>query len=380
MTSEPNSDKAHGVAGRIPAATWLGIAAIAVALLAAAAAAFSWYLVAVTGRLEVGEQRAVVDRVSGDFDELRQAQRDVDERIRSLDSRLDDINGSLRSSIQALESQTSQSLEQEAQASRRRAEDFRREFDALSESVGRMYEALGRSVDTWMLEEVEQLLLLANQRLSLVEDAGLAITALSLADQKLEEIGDPALIPVRGRIADELAALDAVPKIDVSGAALRLDAMLDRVAVMPLSQDLEGPEWQFGESPDDTAPGDEGGMKEFVRGVLDDLGELVRIKRVDETRLPRLKPVQRFLVHENLRLRLSGAQYALLKGYATLFGENLTAAREWTARYYDVADASVQKFLADLDELAALPVTRDLPSIDGSLELLRETMSERLPK
>lgn len=370
MTSDPKSETRQRPAIPATATAWLAVAALVVALLAVAAAVFAWYQVAVTGRLEVSAQRSVVDRIAGELDGIARAQEGAGEKIESLATRLGE-----------LESATDAALTAEARARSEALDDFRGEFDRLAQSLAQVYEDLGRSVDSWMLEEAEQLLLLANQRLQLSRDTGLATTALRLADEKLAEIGDPSLIPVRGRIADELAALGALPDVDVAGAALRIEALLSVVGEMPLSGDLERPEWEFGEAVEAAdAKAAEGGIGAFARGMLDDLGNLVRIRRVDETRLPRLKPVQRFLVHENLRLTLSAAQLALLRGDVELYRRNIDAAREWTGRYYDAGAEPVRRFDGELESLAALPLTRELPPIDGSLELLRETIAKRKPQ
>ncbi len=364
-----NESPAPG-APRLAPATWLALAALVVAVLAAGAAGYAWYQSAVTARLESVDQRNLVQRVAGEFDEIKQAQGQFEQRFDALGERL-----------AALQSQTDAAL---AAASRERTEAIealRGEVDLLSTSVEQVYTDLGRSVDTWMLEEAEQLLLLANQRLALVHDAALASTALRLADAKLAEIGDPRLTPVRERIAEELAVLGAMPRLDVSGAALRLAALMEEVPGMALAQDLQRPEWQSGEAPPDAeADGSAGTMERFAREVLDDLGNLVRVRRVDEARLPKLTPVQRFLVHENLRLQLSGAQYALLRGDGELFRANLDAARQWAGRYLDVGAEPVRSLLDAIDEMSALPVDRETPSIAGSLEALRAVMLERASK
>lgn len=367
MTSESTNEKAKQAAARVSMQMWFIIGAISIALMATGIAVLAWYQVAVTARLEAGAQRSVFERVAGDFDSLRDRQKDIASHVASLDERLAVLKGD-----------TNRVLEEEARARRDGLDQFRREFDALSDSVQRVHEDLGRSVDTWMLEEAEQLLLLANQRLSLVNDTVMAMTALRLADAKLQEIGAPSLIPVRGLIADEIAALAAIPLLDVTGAALRIDALRGRIDDMPLSGDLDRPEWEFGEQDEAAGSGEgQGAVREFAREVMGDLSALVRVRRVDETRLPRLKPVQRFLVHENLRLLLSSAQYALIRNDGAVFVNEIGSARVWIEKYYDSKDKRVEEFMIELDDLAGLPVTRQTPSISDSLERLREVIRER---
>lgn len=363
--TEPVSSKPVRERHPWSAATWLSAAALLVALIAAFASVFAWYQVAVTARLEAGSQRTVVDRVAADYQSLKQAQ-DV------YDARFDEFAGRLA----ALAEETRAMLAEGDDAREQALAGLRASFEELSASVRQVYAEIGRSVDTWMLEEAEQLLLLAHQRLALVGDADLAATALRLADGKLEEIGDPVLSPVRQHIADELAALDALPDADIEGAALRLSALSASVPNLPLSRDMERPEWQTGEAepvPEETA----GGVERFAREVLDDLGNLVRIRRVDEATMPKLKPVQRFLVHENLRMHLLLAQQALLRGHGELYRENLDAASDWATRYLATEMQPVVALREEIEALRALPLDRELPSIAESLARLRAVMAER---
>lgn len=372
MTTETSAEQAAtgGESARaVPAsaALWLAVAALVVALAAAGAAAVAFYQGAVTARLETGEQRGVVERLASEQGAAVERQAQLAMRVDDIGAHLDEFERSLSSA-----------LDQESSRRESALADFRAEFDALAGSVEQVYEDLGRSVDTWVLEEVEQLLLLANQRLTLAADTALAVAALEIADAKLGDIGDPALLPVRRQLAEELAALDRVPELDVDGAALRLGALMNNVGDLPLAQDMQRPEWQTGEATggagDDTGAG---GVERLAREMLADLGNLVRVRRVDETRAPRLTTVQRFLVDENLRLMLAGARQALLEGRAAVYRQDLEAAREWMTRYIAMDSDVAVNFGDELKALAALPVERELPPIDGSLALLRELIAER---
>jgi uroporphyrin-III C-methyltransferase len=351
---------------RMDANLWLAVAALVISLLAAGAAVFAWYQAAVTTRLEAGDQRGAVQRLSTDFEELKQSRTEVADQLEAL-----------RTRMTSLEQETQRSMQDEARERDASIAGFRSEFNELSASVERVYDDLGRSVDTWFLEETEQLLLLANQRLTLARDAALASTALRLADAKLEEIGDPALLPIRRQIAEELAALGALPSVDTSGAALRLSAAMENIESLPLAEDMQGPEWQSGDAVSPEPPADGEGVEHFARQVLADLGNLVRVRRVDETRMPKFTPVHRFLIHENLRLNLAAAQFALLRDDVVVYQTTLEAAREWTQRYFDSSAEPVTRVVDDLNQLAALPLDQELPSINRSLELLRDAITER---
>src|SRR5690606_7146314 len=80
------------------------------------------------------------------------------------------------------------------------------------------------------LTEAESLLRLAQQRLVLARDTAAAIDLFRAADELLRTIEDPAAFGVRETLAREVAALQALPIIDVPGIFARLGAQSERVA------------------------------------------------------------------------------------------------------------------------------------------------------
>ena len=117
-------------------------------------------------------------------------------------------------------------------------------------------------------------------------------------------------------------------------------------------------------------------MRAFSRKVLSDLGDLVRVRRVDETRPPKLDTAARFLAYENLRLQLVGAQLALLRRDAGVFQENLKQARIWLSDYFDPG-TPLQRFDTQVAELQQAKVALSFPDISGSLTLLRAEIQRR---
>ncbi len=341
----------------------LAWAALGLSLAAFGAAGFAWYRVEVTQALESGAQRALVERVAAGHDAVVSTQ---DTLRRDLGEVADTVDG--------LAVELRDALREEAGVRQQSMDGFRREFDALSASLERVYEDIGRSVDTWLLEEVEQLLLLANQRLTLAGDVPLAISALRLADEKLGEVGDPALVPIRAAISDELAALAAVPQVDVTGAALRLNALVAGVVDLPLGEDMRRPQWQQAEQGDEAGAASEGGIG---RQLFEDLSRLVKVRRTDDTQLPKLGPVQRFLVDANLQSMLRSAQGALLESRAELYRAALADAGDWLGRYFAGDDPAVAAAARTISELASLPLGADIPAVDGSLAMLRQHMREQ---
>jgi uncharacterized protein HemX len=112
------------------------------------------------------------------------------------------------------------------------------------------------------------------------------------------------------------------------------------------------------------------------RVLLDDLGKLVRIRKVDQTRSPKLDNAQRFLAYEKLRLQLVTAQLAVLRQRPDLYQDSLKQARAGLSDYF-AADERVDGFAASLESLKARQLVVDLPDLSGSMALLRRVIEKR---
>lgn len=355
----------------------VAVVALLVSVAAAAAFGFLWF------RLDMGARLRSVS-LQGDISVLQQRLEDLrghsEQLSGQLERQVDQLGSQLQGQIDQLSGQVQGQLEQfrAEQASRAGAIDvLRGEVTELGATVGKLYEELDRSLDTWAVEEVEQLLLLANHRLQLSADVALATAALKIADSRLEEIADPAFVDVRRQLAEEMAALAAVPTVDVAGLALRLAALNGRVTGLPLKA-RPG----FREGSDEAVPEGDGGdvgsqVVEAGREMWDDFRALLRIQHSGETRQPLLPPEQRYFLVQNLRLKLDSAQLGLLRGDAGVYHEALTAALDWLKEYFDTADESVVAMARELESLAGEQIRPTLPDISGSLSALRKSVEAK---
>jgi uroporphyrin-3 C-methyltransferase len=340
----------------------LGVLALVISIAAAGVAGYLWYQVQVEQKLSqsrlvsdikdsVNSSKVSVTALEKEFDALREQQRDLAARIdKQLTSRLDELES--------------------------RQNTLAERGEALSGSIEQIYEELDRSLDSWALEEVEQLLRIANQSLRLSGDVATAIAGLELADRRLEELGNPAFLEVREELADNISSLKSLERVDVAGLALRLSSMAGKVDELPLAQKTERP--IAGAAPDDgSAAEDEGESSGQWLAVgdelLQDLKKLVRIQNIDEPAKPLLTPEQRYFLFSNLRLMLSGAQIAALSKDTPTFHDNLAQAKQWIQDYFDTDHDGVQQFLADIDGMSGIELDPELPDISGSLSALQES-------
>ena len=74
-----------------------------------------------------------------------------------------------------------------------------------------LYRDLAPSRDEIALSEIEQVLLVASQQLQLAGNVPSALTALQLADAKLQRLDRPQFVPLRRALARDMDQLKAVP-------------------------------------------------------------------------------------------------------------------------------------------------------------------------
>lgn len=252
--------------------------------------------------------------------------------------------------------------------------------DAIQTMLDKIHTDLARNRTEWLLTESEQLLVIANHRLQMARDVRSALSALRAADQQLKLVVNPNTLPVRKELAREIGLLDALEKIDVNGIALRLGTLAEGMERLPLALEARWPKDKTGAAKDkkaDDRPEADSGWRAAWRNLWRDLQSLVRLRTDVETQKPLLPPEQQYFLRENLRLMLYGAQNALLQGSVATYQQNVRAAGRWVREYYDVNTQAVAATLAELDKLAAVKLTAELPDISASLETLRRLSGRR---
>jgi len=247
------------------------------------------------------------------------------------------------------------------------------EQQALNTRMTEMASTLGRTTLAWRLAEVEYLLIVANTRLTLERDPRTALVALQTADQKLRAIGDPAFVPVRQSIANEITTLKAVAEPDITGMALTLASLSEAAESLPVRDAqparASGPALTSGQ-------GDYQSMdwSAIPSAVWKDIRGLVVVRRMDKPIEPLQPPSEEWYLRENLQLKLEQARLSLLRHETTLFQHLLDEASHWLKAHFDEESAAVKGMLKSLQELKQADLQPDLPDISESLRILRKHM------
>ncbi len=263
---------------------------------------------------------------------------------------------------------TRQELVAESQA-RKKSEA---EFASFKIGMEAVATKLGRTSNEWRLAEVEYFLTIANARLTLAHDRITAIAIFKTADQRIKELGDPALLKIRKLIKDELILLHAVKEPDLAGMALSLSSLATEVERLPLV-DIERVAVATGQIKDQ-APEN---WQDIPAAVWKDIKSLVVVRRHQQSTEPLLPPAESWFLVQNLRLKLEQAQLALLRGETTLFRQNLKEANSWMSTYFNEESAGVINALKETSALAKIELRPPIPDVSGSLRQLRSLLVER---
>ncbi|MDR1463552.1 MAG: uroporphyrinogen-III C-methyltransferase [Azoarcus sp.] len=242
-----------------------------------------------------------------------------------------------------------------------------------------LYQQFSRSQEERIIAEIRQAVTIASQQLQYAGNVETALIALRGAQMRLEQNDHGQFAPLRRSLAADIEKLDQQGHLDIPDTALRLEQMLAKVDTLPLAYMSE----TSTASPPSRAvdPGDSdiaGFAMALLGDIWDELRSLVKIERTDaETDPVLLSPAQNAFLRENLKIRLLTARLALLARDGHTYAADLTQARNWIERFFDMHDPDVKKAVDGLRTLEAMPVGVKRYELIESLAALRSLEAPR---
>ncbi|NHQ90469.1 uroporphyrinogen-III C-methyltransferase [Janthinobacterium lividum] len=257
-------------------------------------------------------------------------------------------------------------------------------------ALEQLYNDLSKNRDEWALTEIEQVLSTASQQLQLAGNVPGALIALQNADRSLSRSDKPQFITIRRAIGRDMEKLKALPSVDSTGVALRLDAVIAQIDSLPMLSDetpalpaapekpgkakavrdaagkLVGPP-----APEPMLQKVRDGFNTWSGDMWADVRQLIRIRRVDTPEALMLSPTQSYFLRENVKLRLLNARMALLSRNETAFRNDLIAAQDALAKYFDTRAKSTQTAQALLRQVQGSNLAIEMPTLSDSLTAVR---------
>ncbi|WP_066731842.1 fused uroporphyrinogen-III synthase HemD/membrane protein HemX [Cupriavidus sp. D384] len=252
-------------------------------------------------------------------------------------------------------------------------------------ALEQVYQDLMRNRDDWEIAEIQQLLTNAGQQLQLTGNVQVALSALQSADARLARADKPQYNQLRRAIARDIARMKAVPDTDLTGAAIKLDESINQIDALPLLSGErmldrvpgENEKLAKGDARGASAPAATGNVLTRTWDyVLAELGQVIRVRKVDDTNALLLSGDQGWFLRENVKLRLLNARLALLSRNEPVFRNDLAAAQAMIGRYFDTRSRRVQGVLTLLKQSQASAVSVSLPTMAESLGALHALKKE----
>ena len=284
-------------------------------------------------------------------------------------------NSALRNQVNKLEDELAR-LDDEREAQNLLLE---RTQTRLSDAIKQVEAGRSTSEADWRLAEAQYLLRLANQRVLMEQRPEGALTLLRSADKVLADLDDVSLYSLRQALAQDIAKLEAVPKLDVEGTYLRLAALIEQSRELPtlsLEQQRQLPDMLKEITPDAVDETLQQDIQSALGRAMSSLESLVVIQQHDRAVEPLLSPEQGHYLRQNLQLLLEQAQLALLRQQQVIYETSLSRSIELIGRYFDAANSATQALSQALEQLNRLQVAPQMPNINGSLDKLQQHMAD----
>jgi uroporphyrin-3 C-methyltransferase len=266
-----------------------------------------------------------------------------------------------------------QAIDQLTQANQKLMAQLNTLSQNMSHHAQQLAQLSGGNRNDWLLSEAEYLLRLANQRLNLEHDIAGAELILKAADGVLKEIDDPALLPARVAVAEELLSLQSLANTDLQGAQARLRALMKMIPSLPeRHQSKAGKSAIESDSPvPDSAQTMVSNAQSLWDQILDELKKAVVIQRLDQSVTPLLPPEQKYYLRHNLRLMYEQSALALVERDDESYQGSLNQAEAWLNDYFSTSDPQVKAQLDTVLDLKNIQLALALPDISQSLRLVK---------
>ncbi|MFA5520461.1 MAG: uroporphyrinogen-III C-methyltransferase [Castellaniella sp.] len=276
----------------------------------------------------------------------------------------------------------------------------RAEYRSLDEAFQLLTD---RGSDLVLLNDIDHLVVIAQQQLQLGGNVSNAIISLETAQAQLARANRPALASLQQTINGDLDRLRAARTIDVGLLSARLDELAALVQQAPLlvpddvspTGAVTGPEQAPPVPQADPAQpvsGDDSGSwweSALARGrdwtdatmtsLREDFDRFISVRRVDDAAALLISPDQAARFRDNLRLRIMTAQLALMMGQSEIWKSETHALVQAIGARFDAQSTLSRQALRIARELEDTDIELKLPDVGNSitaLEAVRELQAQ----
>ncbi|WDE11772.1 uroporphyrinogen-III C-methyltransferase [Thalassomonas haliotis] len=264
-------------------------------------------------------------------------------------------------------------------------EHFNRQINALKsqseQSLAHLKQTLKgmqqEQPGNWLFNEAEYLIRMASRTLWLEQDIDTAIGLLTDADNRLSQMKDPELLPVRQLIFQDIESLKLLPRQQSAEVILTLMALDKQLNSLILARPYRQENLQQAE--DLTLTSDPADWRENLAKVWQKFRANYIITSRPRTKGddPLLSPQHQQNLQENLALKLQLAIWSASKGENAIYQQTLDAIQQWLNQYYESQNKTNQNFISAIEKLKPATLTVNYPDKLASLAAIRKLIDQK---
>ena len=229
---------------------------------------------------------------------------------------------------------------------------------------------VNRSRLGWGIKEVEHVLRMANHRLRIERDVSGSITALNTASNRVHELKDPRLLPVREAISKQIGKLKNFPYPDWVGISLQLDNLLAGLKQNIIKNAKNKKSSMTDKNEEQSNEENLSGWKKLVDGVKNSINDSITVTKEEQKLKVFISQQESEHAYEFIRSKLLGAKYAVASRDDESFHRELEAALAWLSS--DETLAGKREIIEELEEINDINLEPELPDITEATTLLTE--------
>jgi uroporphyrin-3 C-methyltransferase len=273
----------------------------------------------------------------------------------SIQNSVQIANISLNNSLQEAKTKISE-LEQLQQKNKNTYQTLEELKKAQEQQHAQLAALSKRSPNHWMASEADYLTRMAGRKLWLEADTKTAILLLQAADERISAMENPALLPIRQALSQDIVALQSVKNVDISSSILAIDAIISKLDALPLNANktLSTPQVTDNLALSDNLNDWQSNLTKSWQAFT---SSLVTIRKRTTDIEPLLAPEQQWYLIENIRNKLAQAQAALHQADNKSYHQALGFAAKWLTQYFDRQASSTQDVIDSLQKLNELQIS-----------------------
>ncbi|MBU2979959.1 uroporphyrinogen-III C-methyltransferase [Alteromonas sp. C1M14] len=284
---------------------------------------------------------------------------------------LNDENGTLQQQLVALEN-SKQELAASVNALMQKTDTMEVQTEQL---ISQLNDMEGRRPSDWLLAEADYLVRMAGRKIWLEKDINTAILLLRNADERLQELSDPSVIPIRGYIAEDIQSLRQVNTVDRTQLALSLSGLLSKADDLPLHTFSRPGDAAENEGLSESIDDWQSNLAKVWHDIVDDF---ISVSHDDAPVAPMMSAEQQWLYKEQLKLQIMQAQSAAIAAQNDLFNSSLQNAIGLLNDKFDTQSPGVQGALSTLTSLTNTNIQESLPESLRATAPLQRLMEQRI--